>query len=115
MARTADYQLGEFTYPRGWFMLGDASTMGAAPTTLRYFGKDMVFYRGESGTPHLVDAYCPHMGAHLGRNTTSYIVRDGEQVQGESIRCPFHGWRFGPEVVATRSLIRQARSLKRRG
>jgi 3-ketosteroid 9alpha-monooxygenase subunit A len=97
MAHSEDYKLGDYTYPRGWFMVGDASKLGDKPTTLHFFGKDMVFYRGESGTPHLVHAYCPHMGAHLGKNSTSYVVRDGEQVQGESIRCPFHGWRFGPD------------------
>jgi 3-ketosteroid 9alpha-monooxygenase subunit A len=37
------------------------------------------------------------MRIHLARNTTSYSVKDGEQIQGESIRCPGHGWRFGPD------------------
>lgn len=97
MAKSADYKLGSFAYPRGWFMIADSSKLGDAPSTLHFFGKDMVFYRGESGQAHLVHAYCPHMGAHLAKNHTSYIVRDGEQVQGESIRCPFHGWRFGPD------------------
>ena len=97
MASTADYKLGPFSYPRGWFMIGDAEKIGNGPETLHFFGKDFVFYRGASGTPHLVEAYCPHMGAHLGRNTTSYVVRDGAQIEGESIRCPFHGWRFGPD------------------
>lgn len=97
MASTAEYKLGTFEYPRGWFMIGDADKLKNGPETLHFFGKDLVFYRGASGTPHLVQAYCPHMGAHLGRNTTSYIVRDGAQVEGESIRCPFHGWRFGAD------------------
>jgi 3-ketosteroid 9alpha-monooxygenase subunit A len=98
MIEVPDYNLGPFEFPRGWFMLGSSEELsGSSPKTLHYFGKDMVFYRGETGTPHLVHAYCPHMGAHMGKNTTSYIVRDGEQVQGDSIRCPFHGWRFGPD------------------
>lgn len=97
MATTQEYRLGTFDFPRGWFMVGDASQMSSGPITLHYFGQDLVFYRGESGTPHLVNAYCPHMGAHLGRNSTSYIVRDGMQIEGESIRCPFHGWRFGAD------------------
>jgi len=94
MATTQDYGLGEFTYPRGWFMIAGADEATTRPLPVRFFGEDMVLYRGETGTPHLVEAYCPHMGAHLAKNTTSYIVRDGEQVQGDSIRCPFHGWRF---------------------
>ena len=97
MATTADYKLGPFEYPRGWFMIGDAGKLGSGPETVHFFGKDMVFYRGASGKPHLVQAYCPHMGAHLAKNVTSYIVRDGAHVEGESIRCPFHGWRFGPD------------------
>src|SRR5689334_23634300 len=30
--------------------------------------------------------YCPHLGAHLGIGGT---------VVGDSIKCPFHAWRFG--------------------
>lgn len=95
MATTQDYGFGEFEFPRGWFMVAAADELGKAPLSLRLFGQDLVLYRGESGAPHLVEAFCPHMGAHLAKNTTSYIVLDGEQIQGESIRCPFHGWRFG--------------------
>ncbi len=34
------------------------------------------------------DAYCPHLGAHLGH---------GGAVEGCELRCPFHGWRFDAE------------------
>ena len=44
----------------------------------------------------LLDAYCPHMGTHLTKNTTSYVIQDG-QIEGDSIRCPYHAWRFGPD------------------
>ena len=101
MATTADYGFGDFQYPRGWFMVAGADEVAERPVPVRYFGEDMVLYRGESGTAHLVSAYCPHMGAHLARNTTSYIIRDGRQIEGESIRCPFHGWRFGPDGRCT--------------
>ena len=97
MATSADYRLGDFAYPRGWFMIGTADEAVHAPKAIRYFGEDLVVYRGASGAPYVVEAYCPHMGAHLARNTTSYIVRDDEQVEGESIRCPYHGWRFGAD------------------
>ena len=97
MAKSQDYGLGEHTFGRGWYMIAGAEEVSDSPIALRYFGEDMVLYRGESGKPYLVEAYCPHMGAHLAKNTTSYIVRDKEQVQGESIRCPFHGWRYGPD------------------
>lgn len=97
MATTAEYGLGPHTFPRGWFMIAESSEIADKPVPLHYFGREFVAYRGESGRVYLVDAYCPHMRIHIGRNTTSYIVKDGEQIQGESIRCPGHGWRFGPD------------------
>jgi 3-ketosteroid 9alpha-monooxygenase subunit A len=98
MARTVDYGLGEYTFPRGWFMVAEAAEVGSKPQPVRFFGRDFVLYRGQaSGRAVLLDAYCPHMGTHLGINTTSYIVRDGQHVEGDSIRCPYHGWRFGAD------------------
>ncbi|HZU65566.1 MAG TPA: Rieske 2Fe-2S domain-containing protein [Novosphingobium sp.] len=97
MATTADYGLGPHTFPRGWFMIAQSSDIADKPVPLRFFGREFVAYRGQSGKAYLVDAYCPHMRVHIGRNTTSYIVRDGNQIDGEAIRCPGHGWRFTPE------------------
>ncbi|MEZ4352225.1 MAG: Rieske 2Fe-2S domain-containing protein [Myxococcota bacterium] len=74
-------------YPTGWYVVAASSELpsrGVLP--LRYFGRDLVLFRAESGRAVLVDAHCPHMGAHLGH---------GGFVEGEGIRCPFHQWRFG--------------------
>ncbi|KGH28167.1 MULTISPECIES: Rieske 2Fe-2S domain-containing protein [Comamonas] len=102
MATSNDYRLGEFTYPRGWFMVADSKSVNSSkPLALRYFGQDFALYRGRStGKIVLLDAYCPHMKTHLGApNTTSYVVIDGggSNVEGDSIRCPYHGWRFGAD------------------
>lgn len=97
MATTADYRLGEYTFPRGWFMVGRSEDATLVPQAVRFFGEDLVMYRGESGRVVLMEAYCPHMGTHLAKNTTSYVARDGEHVKGDSIRCPYHGWRFNAE------------------
>lgn len=97
MAGTVDYGLGPYTYPRGWFMVADAAKVGRVPLNLRYFGQDVVIYRGESGRVVMLDAYCPHMNTHMGKNTTSYTLKDGSPVEGDSIRCPYHAWRFGAD------------------
>lgn len=97
MAKSAEYGMGEFAFPRGWFMVAVAEEVTQKPEPVRFFGQDMVLYRGKSGRVVLLDAYCPHMRVHIARNTTSYIVRDGEQIDGDSIRCPGHGWRFNPD------------------
>ncbi|ABP64508.1 Rieske (2Fe-2S) domain protein (plasmid) [Novosphingobium aromaticivorans DSM 12444] len=98
MATTAEYGLGPLTFPRGWFMVAVADEVTSTPQPVRFFGKEMVLYRGKgSGRVVLLDAYCPHMRVHLGRNTTSYVVKDGTHVEGDAIRCPAHGWRYTPE------------------
>ena len=89
--------LGEFTFPRGWFMVATSDEATTTPAAVRYFGQDMVLYRGQSGRVFLVEAYCPHMGTHLAKNTTSYVVTDKRHVEGDNIRCPYHAWRFGPD------------------
>jgi len=97
MATTADYGLGEYTFPRGWFMVATSEEVTSTPIGVRYFGEELVLYRGHSGKVFLIEAYCPHMGTHLAKNSTSYVVRDKEHVEGDNIRCPYHGWRFGPD------------------
>ena len=97
MATTKEYRLGEFTYPRGWFMVGRSEDATTVPAAVRYFGEDLVLYRGHSGKVYMMEAYCPHMGTHLATNTTSYVVLDRTHVEGDNIRCPYHAWRFGPD------------------
>jgi 3-ketosteroid 9alpha-monooxygenase subunit A len=68
----------------GWYMIGwSADFPKGAARPLSYFGEDLVAYRGQSGALRVLDAHCRHMGAHLGY---------GGRVEGESIRCPYHGW-----------------------
>ena len=49
-------------------------------------------WRDEAGELHVQDAFCPHLGAHLGHGGT---------VEGCEIVCPFHGWRFDAEGANT--------------
>ena len=102
MATTKDYRIGEFTFPRGWFMIADAEELNThKPLAVRFFGKDFALYRGRAtGKVVLLDAYCPHMKTHLAApNNTSYVVIDGggSNVDGDGIRCPYHAWRFGAD------------------
>ena len=73
MAKTADYGLGEYCFPRGWFMVATSQEVTTTPISVRYFGEDMALYRGHSGRVFLVEAYCPHMGTHLAKNTTCLL------------------------------------------
>src|SRR5687768_16773481 len=74
------------SYPRGWFTVAWSSELlPGAVKPLVYFGKALVLFRTEQGVATLLDAHCPHLGAHLGY---------GGKVQGESLVCPFHAWRY---------------------
>jgi phenylpropionate dioxygenase-like ring-hydroxylating dioxygenase large terminal subunit len=77
------------TYPSGWFRIAWAYDLAVGEVRpLRYFGEDLVLYRGESGEPHVLSAFCGHLGAHLGF---------GGRVCDDDIVCPFHGWRWGAD------------------
>ena len=87
--------------PFGWFQVAYSHELEAAASMpLRYFDTDLVLFRTESGDARVLDAYCPHMGAHLG-----YGIRDqaggGSAVVGDSIVCPFHGWAYNGEGQCT--------------
>jgi nitrite reductase/ring-hydroxylating ferredoxin subunit len=74
------------SHPTGWFQVAWSDEIpvgGVVP--LHYFGTDLVAYRGASGELAVLDAYCPHLGAHLGH---------GGCVTGDDITCPFHGWQW---------------------
>ncbi|MGZ3422189.1 MAG: Rieske 2Fe-2S domain-containing protein [Polyangiales bacterium] len=73
-------------FPDGWFALAFSEELAVGSVlTRRAFGEEVVLFRGTDGVPAIVEAYCPHMGAHLGH---------GGRVEENTIRCPFHGFRF---------------------
>ncbi|MBR9913154.1 MAG: Rieske (2Fe-2S) protein [Gammaproteobacteria bacterium] len=94
MATSKEYRLGPATFPRGWFIVAEASELDRGPMAVRYFGQDFALYRGASGKVIMLDAYCTHMGTHLTASSSAMIVQNNQQIEGDSIRCPYHGWRF---------------------
>jgi len=78
-------------------MIAPSDAVGTGtPLSLRFFGRELVLFRGESRLV-LLDAICPHMGTHMGKNSASYVVQDNIWIDGDAIRCPYHAWRFGPD------------------
>ena len=65
MATAAEYGLGPNTYPRGWFIVAESHEIDNGPIGVTFFGRDFALYRGESGKPVMLDAYCKHMGTCL--------------------------------------------------
>ena len=72
--------------PFGWYAVEYSNQLQAGEVKpLHYFGRELVLFRTESGQAALLDAFCPHLGAHLGHGGT---------VMGDTISCPFHAWQF---------------------
>ena len=66
-ASISDRNLDTLPIPFGWFMVAytDELLVGEVKP-LFYFGKDLVLWRGEDGRARVIDAYCKHLGAHMG-------------------------------------------------
>ncbi len=74
------------SFPWGWFGVAWSDELRPGDVLpLHYFGRELVLWRTADGRPQVADAYCPHLGAHLGR---------GGRVEGEHLVCPFHGWEW---------------------
>jgi len=83
---TADAPMGRLIRDNFWmpFARSEALQLGAAPMRVRLLGTDLVAFRGEGGTPGLMDEHCPHRLASLA------LAR----VEGCTLRCLYHGWRL---------------------
>ena len=78
-----------FTTPYGWFAVIDSDDLAVGDAKAAYYhGTHLVIWRDELGDAHVQDAFCPHLGAHLGHGGT---------VERCEIMCPFHGWKFDAE------------------
>ena len=76
-------------FPIGWYSVARGNELGVGEVKQVYsFDRELALFRTRSGIAVVTDAFCPHLGAHLGVEG---------RVVGETIRCPFHGWRYGTD------------------
>jgi len=72
--------------PNGWYAVALSEEVRPGQIVSRdYFERKLIVARTKSGVLRVFDAFCPHMGAHLGKVGC---------VDGEIIRCGFHGFEF---------------------
>lgn len=80
---------GRFPFPglpSGWYAVALSEELRRGRILARrYFDRELILYRGHDGAVRIADAFCPHMGAHLGR-----VGR----IEGDLLRCGFHGFRY---------------------
>nr|CAD7260913.1 unnamed protein product [Timema shepardi] len=73
-------------YPNGWFVLLESDDLRAGQVKhVAALGENFAIFRTQEGVAHVLNAYCPHLGANMGV---------GGSVHGDCLECPFHSWRF---------------------
>lgn len=93
-------------YPASWYLLCAASELKKPAIKKTLLGRKLVIFRGASGEVVAMDGRCSHLGADLSHG----------QIVGDTISCPFHGWRYDgsghcvhiPGGTAIPSFARQA-------
>jgi phenylpropionate dioxygenase-like ring-hydroxylating dioxygenase large terminal subunit len=87
-----------FNHPQrfieGWYWVLLSRQLKQGQTkAVTILGRDLLVYRNHFGKVVILDAYCPHMGAHLAEGS----------VEGSGIRCFFHNWKFNSEGICVES------------
>jgi 5,5'-dehydrodivanillate O-demethylase len=79
----------------------DLAAGTAKPITI--MSDDFTLYRGEEGTAIVTAPLCPHRLTRLSIGT----------VEGDSIRCKFHGWKYGPDGQCNEAPLQSESLIKR--
>lgn len=89
-------------YPNGWIGVMESHMLKPGQILpLVIMERDLVVFRGNDptaphqGHAHVMDAFCPHMGAHFASG--GRVLSPGNAAPGglsDCIQCPFHKWVF---------------------
>ena len=69
---------------RYWHPVGCTELVANKPTRTKVLGEELMLYRGENGKAVLMQLRCAHRSLAL----------DYGRIEGNSIRCPYHGWLY---------------------
>src|SRR5262245_52565986 len=72
---------------RAWYAAGLSRELREKPLYRELLGEHVALFRDSGGKARAISALCPHRGANLGAG----------KVAGDTLQCPFHGWRFNGE------------------
>lgn len=92
-------------YAHDWFSpLRSSDVVPGKITNFEFMGNQLIAFRDAAGKVVVLDAQCPHFGAHRGIGGT---VADG------CVRCPFHGLHFDASGQCVKGdFVKEARSLR---
>jgi 5,5'-dehydrodivanillate O-demethylase len=69
---------------RYWHPVGCSEFVTTKPQRVKVMGEELLLYRGAGGATHLMQLRCAHRSLAL----------DYGRVEGDCIRCPYHGWLY---------------------
>lgn len=72
--------------PDYWYVACASKDLKSEPLALTILGIPMVLFRTKDGTPGALLDRCPHRNVPLSMG----------EVDGQVLRCAYHGWEFGP-------------------
>ena len=74
-----------------WYVAEWSATVKDKPVHVKMLGQDFVLYRDVKGKIHCLSDVCLHRGGSLSHGWN----------KGDSVACPYHGWRFNGEGRVT--------------
>lgn len=91
-SKPAAEDFGQSCVTRNWYVVCWAHELGQQPMERLVCGQRIALFRDSSGSARAISAVCPHRGANLALG----------EVDGDSLRCPFHGIAFDGGGKCTR-------------
>jgi phenylpropionate dioxygenase-like ring-hydroxylating dioxygenase large terminal subunit len=67
-----------------WYPIAETPTVTKSLWATELLGRRLVLFRRDDGRPVVLEDRCPHRNIPLSQG----------QLEGQSIRCAYHGWRF---------------------
>ena len=74
-----------------WYVAAWSDEVTRTPLARMILGEPLLLYRDEAGKAVALEGLCPHRQYPL----------DKAWVEGDALRCPYHGMRFGPDGKCT--------------
>ncbi|UCH30059.1 MAG: Rieske 2Fe-2S domain-containing protein [Myxococcales bacterium] len=78
-------------FPNSWFHLAPLSEFKKDEIrSFKFLGHDIIAFKTGDDSITVMDAYCPHLGAHLGR----YAKGRNNRLNNGCVECPYHHLTF---------------------
>ncbi|MBL8645005.1 MAG: aromatic ring-hydroxylating dioxygenase subunit alpha [Rhodospirillaceae bacterium] len=74
-------------YMNFWYVAAQSHEVTDKPVKVRMLGQNFVLFRDTAGKVHCLHNVCTHRGGNLA----------GGKLKGDTVECPYHGWRFNGE------------------